>query len=182
MGSLRIGILSALFNAIPPVSWTIPGTQLVFSKYLRKKEEEGRIMSLLGQPWVQWETDTCAGEVDRWQRAAISAFSNWWNLWSLPRRDVVLRRELGAQAENHRNAEVSKTLKISSLWGCGKALLKHLQLPLTKANHVHLQCIWQTALEIIRTQTIATLIKINWASTVRIEPFFFKWVLRKHPW
>lgn len=54
---------------------------------------------------------------------------------------MVLRRELGEQDENHGNTGVSKTLKISSLSGCSKALLKHLQLPLTKANHVHFKCI-----------------------------------------
>lgn len=102
MGSLRIGMLSALFNVVSLASGTIPGTQLVLNICLRKKEE-GSTMSLLYQPGVKWETDMYTGEVDRWQGAAISVFSNWWTFWYLPRREVVLRRELRPQAENHRN-------------------------------------------------------------------------------
>lgn len=42
--------------------------------------------------------EMCTGEVDRWQGAgaAIFVFSNWRNLWCLPRsEEVVLGRELG---------------------------------------------------------------------------------------
>lgn len=42
MSSLRIGMLSALFNAVSLVSGTIPGTQLVLNKDLFKEERGGR--------------------------------------------------------------------------------------------------------------------------------------------
>lgn len=39
----------------------------------------------------------------------------------------------------------------------------------------------QPAFEAIRS-IIPTLIKVKWASTVRSQPFYFLWVLRKHLW
>lgn len=59
------------------VSRTMLGTWLVLNQYLLKEERRRRKDHGVSWPALSQMRDMCTGEVDRWQGAAISVFSNW---------------------------------------------------------------------------------------------------------
>lgn len=66
-----------LIQCFLSVSRTILGTWLVLNQYSFKEGRERRKDH--GAPWpaLSQMRELCIGEVDRWQEAAISVFSNW---------------------------------------------------------------------------------------------------------